>query len=146
MSAKLTAVLGTSVVKGPLGLPATATTTLFTVSGAVMITGMFGLVTTGLGATVTNLSLGTVNDAGTSIATATAVTSKAAGTWLMPSSTNGVGGALVANTAPFFPNTPAPISPFVVNGNITWTTSATDTGQIKWYLWYMPLDFDATVS
>lgn len=146
MSAKPLSVLGTPVVKGPQALPATTTATLFTVSGAVLVTGLMGLVTTSLGATATNLSLGTANDAGTSIMTATAIASKAAGSWLIPASANGVGGAGVFNTAPFFPSVPAMISPFLVNGNISWTTSATDTGQMKWYLWYVPLDFDATVS
>ena len=41
MSAQKTITLGTPVTKGPLSLPATTTANLFTVSGPVLITGLW---------------------------------------------------------------------------------------------------------
>lgn len=221
-------VTGTLVTKSALALPQSATSTLFTVSGgAVLVTGLAGLVTTAVGATATNLSLGTVPTTGTAessgIANATAITSAAAGTWLtapitgsqtpstpaVPATTvnatnnnpyavsvvisaNGatissvkVNGSQVGTGAGTYvvPSygtinisytvaTPTwvwsharqlAVSPgagstglgqhpggsgaFVVApGTISWTTSASDTGNISWYLNYMPLDTGAMVS
>lgn len=158
MSARQVLVAGTPVVKSNLALPATATATLFTVAGGgVMVTGLLGRVTTALGATVTTLALGSTNSSTTSIATATTVTSKAAGTFLIPTVSSSVGGALTATTGPAFLNTTWPAvndfniptllgSFFIANDTITWTTSATDTGAITWYLWYVPIDTSANVS
>jgi hypothetical protein len=148
MSVKWTPALGLPVVKAAQNLPQTATATLFTVSGgAVLVTGLLGLVTTALGATATNLTVGTANDSGASIiAATTTITSKPVGTIISPTSSAGVGGAGSLSTALFVANYPYAISPFLVTGNITWTTSASNTGQVKWYLWYIPLDLDALVS
>lgn len=141
---------GVQVIKAPQNLPQTATATLATVSvGAVLVTSILGLVTTALGATATNLSLGTaptVGAASTSgIATATAVASTPIGSWIVPVQNAGIGGALAigatAGVAPFLP-TPLIVSP----GTITWTTSANDTGQIKWYFTYIALDNGASLS
>lgn len=147
MSAKL-GVPGTLVQKAAQGLPATTTSNLYTVSGNVLVTGMLGVVTSATGATATNLSLGVSNGSATgAIATATAVTSLAVGTFLFPAGSSGVGGALKVAGAAFVQAPPLALNPFfVAAGNITWTTNATDTGQVAWYLWYVPLDFDATVS
>jgi hypothetical protein len=156
MSARQSLVPGTLVVKAPQALPATATANLYVVSGAVMVTGILGRVTTATGATVTTLALGTTASTTTSLATATAITSKAAGTWIIPSASGTplVGGALTVSSGPqflassfpgsFLPGLMAPF--FVATDTITWTTSATDTGQIEWYLWYVPIDGSATVS
>jgi hypothetical protein len=106
-------------------------------------------VSTVIGATVTTLSLGTVPTTGTAeaagIATATAITSSEAGTWVGALSASGKGGALVVGSdggkALFLQ------SPFIVPaGTITWTTSAGTTGAITWYLMYVPLDTGATVG
>lgn len=141
---------GVQVVKAAQNLPQTATATLATVTGgAVLVTSILGLVTTVLGATATNLSLGTAPTVGvastTGIASATAVTSTPLGAWLVPVQNAGVGGALAigasAGVAPFLP------TPLVVSaGTITWTTSANDTGQIRWYFTYIALDNGAALS
>lgn len=154
MSAKQLLVPGSLVVKAAQALPAGTTANLYTVSGAVLVTGLLGRVTTATGATVTTLALGSTNSSTTSIATATAVTSKIAGSWIVPSSSAGVGGALTIGAGPtflassfpgsFLPGLMAPF--FIAADTITWTTSATDTGQVQWYLWYVPLDQSATVS
>lgn len=236
MSARQLLVPGSLVVKAPQALPASATANLYVVSGAVLVTGLLGRVTTALGATATNLSLGTTNSAAASLATATPITSKPVGTWLIPTgiesialatpgqpavpatgvaqqnvnsypvtvvisangatitnvSVNGITvgaaagtyevpaygsisiaysvatptwvwsnaspaggvGQLVASAGPAFlgpsygdANMPDLIAPFLLSADtITWTTSATDTGQVEWYLWYVPIDTSATVS
>lgn len=214
---------GTQVVKAAQALPQTATGTLFTVfGGAVVVTGLLGLVASSLGATGTNLSVGTAPTGGTAktdgIATATAVASLAAGTTLtapingsaavstpsVPLSTvaqsnpnpftakvvitggtmtnvsvngatvgTGAGTYLVpafgtitmtysvaptwawSNARTLSPAAGAgisgfrlrPASGFAVNaGTITWTTDASDTGTMAWYLSYVPLDTGASVS
>lgn len=153
MSVKPIVLPGTPVVKSGLALPATATATLYTVAnGAVMITGLFACVTTVFGATVTTLSLGTGIGGVTALATAATVTSKAAGSWLSVAQSAGGPTALVNTTGPLFfnGNMNGPYLPstgiLVAPDTITWTTSATDTGAVTWYLWYVPLDSDATVS
>jgi hypothetical protein len=157
VSAKQLLGLGTLVVKSPQALPGTATATLYTVSGAVLVTGLLGRVTTVLGSTATTLALGTTASSTTSIATATTVTSAAAGSWIIPTVASSIGAALTVKSGPAFFLTTFPttggIQPYTLSAPfflaadaITWTTSATDTGQVEWYLWYMPLDQSATVS
>ena len=139
------------VAKLPQNLPQTATASLYTVTGgSVLVVGMLGVVTTVIGATATTLALGATAGS-TAIATATAITASPVGTWLAPVNSSGKGGALNVAGAAFVAAPPFIVNPFVVGspgttGAITWTTSASTTGQVQWYLWYVPLDFDATVS
>jgi hypothetical protein len=142
--------LGVQVVKSAQTLPQTATSTLYTVAGgSVLVTGLLGLVSTVIGSTATTLSLGTVPTTGTAeaagIATATAITSSEAGTWMGPLAASAKGGALAVGSdggKAIFLNTP-----FVVPaGTISWTTSASTTGAVTWYLTYVPLDTGASVS
>jgi len=144
--------LGTLVQKGPSVLPATTTANLYTVNtGAVVVTGLVGVVTTVCSATVTNLSIGThptgLSAQNASIAVATAITSAAVGTWLAPLPVSGVGGGtgslvVAAPSAVAF----LPAAFIVPAGTITLTTSATNTGAVSWYLTYVPLDTGAYVS
>jgi len=157
MSAKQLVVPGVQVVKSALALPATATANLFVVTGAVLVTGILGRVTTATGATATTLALGTTGSTTTSLATATAITSKAAGTWIYQTIASTAFAALTVVSAPAPLITTYPVSgelqlpglvaPFLIaNDTITWTTSATDTGNITWYLWYAPIDAGAGVA
>jgi hypothetical protein len=150
MSARLVSP-GILVTKAAQNIPQTATANLYTVAGgSVLITGLLGVVTTAIGATATTLSLGTAPGAQTtSIATATAITSSPVGTVLFPVGSGGKATALVVAGAGFVLAPPAIFNPFVLGAgttNITWTTSANDTGQVQFYLWYTPIDFDATVT
>ena len=150
MSAKL-AIPGVLVTKASQNLPQTATANLFTVAGGtVLVTGLLGVVTTVIGGTATTLALGTAPGAATTaIATATAITSKTVGTVLAPVGASGVGVALIVGGSVFVQSPPLALSPFVLGAgvtNITWTTSGSTTGQVQWYLWYQPIDFDAAVS
>ena len=145
--------LGTLVTKAAQALPQTATATLYTVSGgSVLVTSLLGQVqAVATGATVTTLAVGLAPTTGTAatagVATATAITSREIGTWVGVQSSAGLAGALVVGAnagAALFLHTPAG---FVVPaGTITWTTSASDTGQMAWYLTYVPLDTGASVS
>jgi hypothetical protein len=140
---------GILVSKAAQNLPQTATATLFTVTGgAVLVQFMYGLVTTALGSTATSLSLGNTPTGGAnapaSIATLAVVTSKVIGSLYVPSFSAGVAAApLQANVVGM--NTP--FVPFVVSaGVITWTTNASDTGQMSWNINYVPIDAGAAVS
>lgn len=122
--------VGPQLLSGPSVIP-TVSGTLWTVAnGAISITGVFALVTTAFTATVTTMSAGATLSGGasaTALFNATAVTSAGVGTWLT--------------------GAPTPSSPVVaVPGNITWIASAGNTGQVKLYLNYIPLSFDATVG
>jgi hypothetical protein len=135
------------VAKAAANLPQTATANLYTVTGgAVVVTGLMGIVSSALGATVTTLALG-VTGSSSAIATALAVTSGIAGTVYLPVNSAGAGGAPLFSTAPFISATLDRLNPFIVSvANITWTTSANDTGQMRWLLWYVPIDAGASVS
>lgn len=141
---------GVQVLKAAQNTPQTATADLFTVAGgSVLVTSLLGLVTTVTPSTVNTLALGTAPTTGTAetagIASATSIASQEAGTWLATQASSGAAGALVvgghAGNALFLP------APFVVSaGFITWTTTGSATGQIAWYLTYVPLDTGASVS
>lgn len=142
--------LGFLVTKAAAALPQSATSTLYTVAGgSVLVTSIFGQVTTVIQNQVCTLALGTVPTVGTAgstaLATATSIQAKEVGTFVTVQASSGVGGALVVGTN-------ASVSPFasfafvVPAGTITWTTSASNTGAMKWYLTYIPLDDGASVS
>jgi hypothetical protein len=142
--------LGNQVVRAAATLPASATATLFTVAGgAVLIQSLWGVVTTACDGTATTLALGSTPTSGTAgntaIAAATAVTSKPIGTFYVPQWASEVGGTpILANNVQAQSGSTA--SFLAYTGTITWTTSATNAGQMKWYLSYLPVDAGATVS
>lgn len=142
---------GVQVTKAAANLPQTATATLYTVAtGNVLVTSLLGVVSgTAIQNQACTLALGTAPTTGTAetagIASATSIINMEIGTWMTPQASSGVDGALVvgghAGNAVYLP------TPFVVApGTITWTTSASNTGKIAWYLTYVPLDNGATVS
>jgi hypothetical protein len=142
---------GTLVTTAAAAFPQTATATLFTVTGGnIIVTCLLGEVTTVIGTDpAVTLGCGTPTIGGTldvdGIATTTALTSAEVGTLVTVQPSSGLGGALVvgslAGSAVF------PGDPFVVSaGTITWTTGASHTGAMKWYLTYVPLDDGASVS
>lgn len=145
--------LGNRVVNGPFTPPNSgSSSTLFTVAGgAVVVTWLAGLVTTVLSGSTGALALGSKPTVGTEetagIATAGVVGGAEVGTWVtVVAASTGLAGALTANT--HAGNAVYGQQPFVVNaGTIEVTTSvATMTGQLKWYLTYLPLDDGASVS
>lgn len=145
-------VFGIQVLKTAQALPQTATSTLFTVSGgSVLVTSLLGVVSTAIQNQACTLALGTVPTTGTAsstgLATATSIINKEAGTWVAPQASSGAGGALVVGTnAGSTVFLQAPMALVVPAGTISWTTSASNTGAISWYLTYVPLDTGASVS
>ncbi len=107
--------IGSPNQKVGLALPQTATANLFTVvGGAVLVTALLGYVTTAIGATATNLSLGLTPTTGTlsnvGIGGPTAITSLVAGNVIAAPAAAGAGGqTLVA------PSVPASTTPVVNN-------------------------------
>lgn len=211
-------IYGTMVAKATQPLPQSATATLFTVqSGAVLVTGLFGIVTTAIQNQANNLSLGlapTVGTAGTAgIGGPTSIQNLALGNIVAAPASAGAGGTtLVAPSVPastvsvtnnyhgtvdvavsggtvtavFVNGTqvasgtgvtvavpahgqisvtysvaptwtwtgsvalevnangtlslPKDVGFVAPAGTITWTTSASSTGAMKWYCSYVPID------
>lgn len=143
---------GTRVTKAAGSLPQTTTATLFTVTGGnVIVTSLIGEVTTLIQSSdpVVTIGCGTPTIGGTldvdGIATSTTLASAEVGTLVTVQPSSGLAGALVvgslAGAAIYLP------TPFVVSaGTITWSTGASKTGAMKWYLTYVPLDDGASVA
>jgi hypothetical protein len=131
---------GTRVERAAAVLPATGNQTLFTVAGGrVMVTGLIGEFTVAASATATNLKVTAVSPGGatTDLAADAAVASLPVGALFSPSVIGAAGqtGAAVTQN-----------NEVVVGvGTLRATTSATNTGQVKWTLTYIPLDDGATV-
>lgn len=119
-------------------LPATATGNLFAVSGTVVVTGLFGIVSTVFSATAVKPTLG-VTGANTAIAAAPAAgfNATAVGSVLVMPPT--LGGVLPAATVASASSVSAVENFMVTAANITITTDATNTGAITWVLAYEPV-------
>lgn len=143
---------GQVVVGAAKNLPQTAAGNIFTITGGpILLTGLFGIVTSALGATATTLSVGSTGgtSSGVSLATAVAVTSSPVGTVLAVPSP--AGGALVVSaTGGVGLSTGKPQDAgglaVVTAGSLTVTTNANDTGQVQWYLMYIPFPGTAVVA
>ena len=141
-----TNMLGIYVPRTAATLPATATTTYFTVAGGLcLITMLIGEVTTICSGTATTIQWTSTPTTGTAVTFTgtTAVTSKEAGALISmigPALTTGISvqdaGAVVASA---MQGVAVPI------GNLGLTTSATNTGATKWRLYYIPLDDGASI-
>jgi hypothetical protein len=137
---------GITVDRAAANLPATTTQTLFNVTGGrVIITAMVGIVTTAIQAQSCTLQLLTLSGAISSnlnLVTGSDVNGLAVNN-LIPVPANGA----TALTFGSFANRPVG---FVTGGAATTairlTTSATNTGQIRWTLTYIPLDPGAAVA
>jgi hypothetical protein len=148
VSVKERLVPGQLVTKGPQNLPQSATANLFTITGgAVLVTAMFGVVTTAIQALANSLSVGTTLS-GTAIMPASSISGVAANSWITP-----FGTAFSAAQSPFITSAQYAsqysdrMNPFLcATGNITWACTASATGQIKWYLYWLPVDAGAAVT
>jgi len=119
-------------------LPATATGTLFTVTGTVVVLGLVGVVSTVFAASAVNPTLGiTGSNAALAAAPAAAYNATAVGGAVQLPAT--LGGALPAAVAA--KGAAATADPFILSGtNVTITTDATNTGALTWTLFWMPLN------
>lgn len=122
-------------------LPATGNQTLFTITGGrIIITGLIGEFTVAASATATNLKVTAVGGGGgtTDLAADAAVASLPVGALFSPSTV----GAAAQIGAAVTQNNEVVVGP----GSLRATTSATNTGAVKWTLTYIPLDDGATVT
>lgn len=130
--------LGAKLDRATATIPASTYEALFTITGGrVVVTSMVGEVTTVLGATATNLKITATPTTGTAVDVASnlAVASKEAGCLF------GVGVFAAAMIGANAGATSLPTTPFVVPiGTLGITTSATNTGSIKWSATYIPYD------
>lgn len=141
---------GISVSRATAVLPQTATGTIFTVTGRVLVKRLIGEVTTVLTATVTNLKVGfdpTGADANTDLSANLVVTSDPVGTLYSI-----VGVAATATkesgvTHMILPANNLPTEGIVLTtGAITLTTDASNTtGSVKWDLDYTALTAGSTI-
>ena len=140
-----THILGHKVEKSSIIIAGATTKPMFTVSsGRVCITALVGEVaTTAIGANASNLSVNSDPTVGLTgvLGAAVAMASAAVGTTF--SITGNPGAAMIKNTGVALTCTQPCIVPA---GAITLTTSGDNTGQMKWTLWYWPVDPDASVT
>jgi len=144
-TAGINALLGIRVDKAAATLPATGNQTIFTVSGGrVLVTMLFGEVSTVIQAQINNLKVTSASTVGTAVDLAANldVNAKEAGTLFL---VEGDGTALVGASAGAAVNAIGFTPLIIPTGVIRITTSATNTGATKWQLWYFPLDTGATV-
>lgn len=127
--------------------------TLWTVAGgAVLVTALFGRVSTVLSGSTGTIALGTAPTTGTAntagIATATVVGGLEVGTYVSAGiASSGKAGALVAGAHAGDALFLGQQAFTAYTGTITVTTAvATMTGAIDWYLYYVPVTNGATVS
>lgn len=133
------------VERATAALPATTTATIFNITGGrIILKGLVGEVTTVIQTQACNLSVNVDSDAGASdvIASALDVSAAAVGTYF---GVEGDGTAL-ENTGIGWGRLVTGVGVAVGPGAITITTSATNTGSVKWTLLYQPLDEEAVVA
>lgn len=124
-------------------LPATTTGTLFTVTGVVEIIAIIGVVTTTIQTQACNLKLSTVsNSATTDICSNLDITGALAQSRM--SITGTFANALI-NTAKGVPVARQATSFIAQEGTIIATTSATNTGEIRWMIRYKPMQEGARI-
>ena len=118
-------------------LPATTTGAIFTVTGVVEVIAIIGVVTTVVQTQACNLKLSTVsNSATTDICTDLNITAAAAQSRM---SITGTFANALLNTAKGVPVARQATALIVQQGTIIATTSATNTGNIRWSVRYRPL-------
>jgi hypothetical protein len=139
--------LGWQVSRATAALPAGVKGSIFTITGGrILVRLLVGEVTTVLGATVTSLVIGNTptvgNAVANSLATTAVVTSAPVGTHFVANP----GGALVLDITNQNGVAAGAGYPFLCPaGAIDITPTATDTGSVKWDLWYLPIDPGASV-
>ena len=137
--------LGLRVDRATAALPATTAAAIFNVlGGRVAVTAIVGEVTTVLGAVVTNLSIQSNPTTGTTTAMCAvlAIASKEAGTLFTIDGTAAT--ALQAGSSGSVRGQATPV--IVAIGAIELLTNATNTGSVKWSIFYVPIDEGASIE
>lgn len=136
---------GFRVNKAAANLPATTTQNIFAVAGGrVLVTALYGEVTTVIQAQACNLKVTSAPTTGTAVDLAANLDINAdeAGCIYV---VEGDGTALIGANAGAGLNAIGGTQIVLPIGNVRIETSATNTGATKWSLWYWPLDDGATV-
>jgi hypothetical protein len=138
---------GIAVSRATNTLPASATGNIFVVSGGrILVRGLVGEVTTVVQNQACTLAIGTAPTVGTGSTTALGTASSIIAAPVGTHVTSNPGGAAVVDLSTQAGVLLSTAALFVVPvGNITITTSATNTGSVKWDLLYVPLDNGAQV-
>lgn len=138
-------ILGTRVDRATAALPQTAAAALFTVTGGrVAIMGILGEVTTVIQTQANNTKLTANPTTGTSVDLCAVLNISADEVGCLYGITGTVGDALVGANAGY---APLPDRPLVVAaGTIDLDCAASNTGSVKWSIWYAPLDDGALVT
>jgi len=140
------ALYGLAVAGAAKTVPQNATSTIFTVTGGrVLVTGLYGKVTTVIGGTTPSAKIVSTPTTGTAVdvSSATAITGKEAGALIGLAGT--VGTALNVQNAGAGAGLPSPV--VIPVGTVGVNVSAADaTGAIQWTLTYVPLDDGASVT
>lgn len=118
-------------------LPATATGNLFTVTGIIAVTGLYGFISTVFSATAVHPSLGiTGSNSAIAAPSGASYASAAVGGVIIPPTA--LGGALPAAVAAQSVASAAGV--FVLDNTVlTVTTDATNTGAVTWVMTWVPL-------
>ena len=138
-------ILGTRVDRATAALPQTAAAALFTVTGGrVAIMGILGEVTTVIQTQANNAKLTANPTTGTSVDLCAVLNISADEVGCLYGITGTVSDALVGANAGY---APLPDRPLVVAaGTIDLDCAASNTGSVKWSIWYVPLDDGAVVT
>lgn len=137
--------LGMRVDKGTATLPAGTAGALFSVlGGRVAITGILGEVTTIIQTQLNNTKLTANPTTGTSVDLCTVLDTSADEVGCLYGVTGNVGDALTGANAGYAPLPEQPLA--VAVGTIDLDCAATNTGSVKWSIWYVPLDDGAYIE
>lgn len=128
-------------------LPATATGNIFTISGGrILVVALVGEVTTAVQNQACTLAIGSAPTVGTGSTTALGTASSIIAAPIGTHFSSNPGGATVTDLATQA-GVLVPSAGFIVDvGTLTITTSATNTGSVKWDLVYVPWDNAASVA
>jgi len=137
--------LGLRVDRATATLPESTAGALFTVAGGtVAITAIIGEVTTVIQTQANNTKLTANPTTGTSVDLCTVLDITADEVGCLYGITGIVGEALIGAGAGY---APIPTRPVVVNiGTIDLDCAATNTGSVKWSIWYIPLEDGAYIE
>lgn len=144
--------IGRFVQRPTAALPATATGSIFTISGgAVLLTSFVARVTTAIQNQACSLSVGITPTVGSAqnaaLASSTSIIAAIVGNnWSLNST---IGGALITGTlsvanVPVAIGLPASLL-YLPVGAVTVTTTATNTGSVEWLMTYVPLESGSAV-
>lgn len=138
--------IGMRVDKATAALPAGTAGALFNVIGGrvAILGGILGEVTTIIQTQINNMKLTANPTVGSSVDLCTVLDVSADEVGCLYGITGNVGDALVGANAGY---APLPEQPLVVApGTIDLDCSATNTGSIKWSIWYVPVDDGAYIE